>query len=671
MEKEKTILTGNEALARGAYEAGVKVATAYPGTPSTEILENISKYKNIYSQWSVNEKVAMEVASGASIAGARALVAMKHVGLNVAADPFMTLAYTGIGGGLVVISADDPDMHSSQNEQDNRYYSKMAKIPMLEPSDSQECKDFLKDAFEISEKFDIPVLLRTTTRIAHSGSVVGVGDIAEEKEIPPYIKNSVKYVMIPAHARIRHESLMDRWKKLKSYSDMISINKIVIPDSNPDKSNFGTKNFASIGIITSGACFQFAKEAFPNVSILKLGMSSPLPEKLIGKFLKDKKIAIVIEELAPFIQEQLQSLNPDVEIIGKEFFPENGEFNVKIIRALYRKFEEIGYFDLGYENIVKNFHNEDSAVCENSGILKSRPDNNMKAQNSLGYNRKDKIILSLIGKYKEKEIMAGAFTETADKNISEAAKIISGLPPRPPVLCAGCSHRAVFYVLKKLKLMVMGDIGCYTLAVLPPLDTLDSTLCMGAGIGQALGVEKADPKRKGKVVSVIGDSTFFHSGITSLIDNVFNKGTGLILILDNRVTAMTGHQTHPGIGRTLMGDTTTAIKPEDIAAAAGVKNVSIVNSYDIMELEKIIKSELVKEELSVIICRQECVLINKNKVKSKYFIDQKTCKKCGLCIKFGCPAIEYKDEVYSINEFMCNSCGVCANLCPGKSIKLK
>lgn len=637
MEKEKEILTGNEAIARGAYEAGVKVATAYPGTPSTEILENISKYKSIYSQWSVNEKVAMEVAAGASIVGARALVAMKHVGLNVAADPFMTLAYTGVNGGLVVITADDPGMHSSQNEQDNRYYSKMAKIPMLEPSDSQECKDFLKASYEISEKFDIPVLLRTTTRISHSRSVVGFKEVIAGNENTPYIKNSAKYVMIPAYAQIRHKDLLARWEKLKDYSSSSPLNRIVLPGMGIDKSDKIIKNFNSIGIIASGACYQFAKEAFPDVSILKLGMPSPLPEALIRNFLKDKNVAIIVEELAPFIQEQVQSLDLNIEIIGKEFFPEDGEFNTMIVKALYRKFENIGYFENGYKKVVENIDNG--------------------------------RISSLIGMYKEKAVIDNFIGE--NKNINEIKKIINEIPPRPPVLCAGCSHRAVFNTLKKLKLMVMGDIGCYALAVLPPLNTLDTTLCMGAGIGQALGVEKSDPGYKGKVVSVIGDSTFFHSGITSLIDNVFNKGTGLILILDNRTTAMTGHQTNPGIGRTLMGDSTTKVMPENIAAAVGVKNVRVVNPYNIKALEKAIKEELARDELSVIVCRQECVLINKNKNNVKYHINQETCKKCGLCIKFGCPAIENKDENYAINKFMCNSCGVCAGICPSKSITQK
>ncbi|MDD5658966.1 MAG: thiamine pyrophosphate-dependent enzyme [Actinomycetota bacterium] len=638
--KKKVILTGNEAIARGAYEAGVKVATAYPGTPSTEILETISKYKSIYSQWSVNEKVAMEVASGASIAGARSLVAMKHVGLNVAADPFMTLAYTGVGGGLVIVSADDPDLHSSQNEQDNRYYSKMAKIPMLEPSDSQECKDFTKIAFEISEKFDTPVLLRTTTRISHSGSVVELGEAPKEKENLPYLKDAVKYVMIPAHAKIRHKDLLNRWERLRQYCNSIFINSVMVPHFSSDKPDGELGNPKSIGIITSGVCFQFARETFDRIPILKLGITSPFPEILVRNFLKDKDVAIIIEELSPFIQEQVQSLNIDVEIIGKEFFPENGELNTEIVKILYKKFKKIGFFD--------NEHGK-------------------KDQGNIENFKKDKAVSSFIGKYEEKEMMKDLNKD--DCGIIEAAEPSKEILPRLPVLCAGCSHRAVFYVLKKLKLMVMGDIGCYTLAVLPPISSLDSTLCMGAGIGQALGVEKADPKRKGKVVSVIGDSTFFHSGITSLIDNVFNKGTGLVLILDNRITAMTGHQTHPGLGETLMGKKTTAIKPEDIAVAVGVKSVKVINSYDIKKLEKDIKTELLRNELSVIVCRQECVLTRKNKIVKKYHIDQKICKQCGLCIKYGCPAIKYKDNEYGIDELICNGCGVCANICPCESIK--
>ena len=433
MEKEKAILTGNEAIARGAYEAGVKVATAYPGTPSTEILENVSKYKTIYSQWSVNEKVAMEVASGASIAGARSMVAMKHVGLNVAADPFMTLAYTGVNGGLVVITADDPGMHSSQNEQDNRYYSMMAKIPMLEPSDSQECKDFLKEAFKISEQFDIPIMLRTTTRISHSRSVVNFGEVYEVAENKPYIKDPKKYVMIPAYARERHMDLLKRWQKLKIYSNNSPLNQVIKQKYCKDRMAGKESNYNSIGIIASGTCFQFALEAFPGVPVLKLGMPSPLPESIIIDFLKDKDIAVIIEELSPFIQEQIKSLNLEIEIIGKEFFPENGEFNPGIVEALYKKFEDLDYFKKGYRQILSETKN-----C---------------------------LIASLIGSYAEKTFFENI--DAAD-NTHEIKNILNSIPPRPPVLCAGCSHRAVFNILKKLKLTVMGDIGCYTLAVLPP-----------------------------------------------------------------------------------------------------------------------------------------------------------------------------------------------------------
>ena len=511
-KEEKRLLTGNQAIARGAYEAGVRVATAYPGTPSTEILENISKYPEIYSQWSVNEKVALEVASGSSIAGARTMVAMKHVGLNVAADPFMTMSYTGVTGGLVLISADDPQLHSSQNEQDNRFYARFARIPMLEPSDSQEAKDFVNEALEISERFDTPVMLRTTTRISHSRSLVC---ISERREIPlkKYEKNCQKYVMIPAYGRIRHKVVLERWKKLGDFSNESNLN--LIYGGNTDGSS------KDIGIITSGVVFQYAKEVFSNMPILKLGMTAPIPDKLIRDFADGKKVIIVIEELEPYLEEQLSAMGLEARIIGKDFFPLYGELNPLMLKKLN-------------DGIMGNelFSGADLSI-DTDGILKN--------------NGPQETI------------------ETIQKE----------LPLRPPVLCAGCPHRPVFHILKKLKLKVMGDIGCYTLSVLPPLNSLDSCLCMGAGIGQALGMEKAEPAFKGNVVSVIGDSTFFHSGITGLIDNIYNKGTGIIIILDNRITAMTGHQVNPGVGRTLMGEETVAIKPEDIARAAGVREVEV------------------------------------------------------------------------------------------------
>ena len=587
--KEKRLLTGNEAIARGAYEAGVRVATAYPGTPSTEILENISKYPEIYSQWSVNEKVALEVASGSSMAGARTLVAMKHVGLNVAADPFMTLSYTGVTGGLVLISADDPQLHSSQNEQDNRYYARFARVPMLEPSDSQEAKDFIAAALDISEKYDTPVMVRTTTRISHSRSLVVTGP---RKDIPirKYEKDSQKYVMIPAFGRIRHRAVLERWEKLRELSDSTPLNKVFR----------GPAGDAETGIITSGVVFQYAREVFGELPILKLGMSSPLPEKLIRDFARNKRKIVVIEELEPYLEEIILAMGLETEIVGKELFPLYGELSPGMLRT-------------SSERVMgKN--------AEGSGV-------------------QGRAALQI-------------------RDIQEQ------LPPRPPVLCAGCPHRPVFHILKKLKLKVMGDIGCYTLSVLPPLESLDSCLCMGAGMGQALGMEKADPGLKGKVVSVIGDSTFFHSGITPLVDNVYNKGTGIIIILDNRITAMTGHQVHPGVGMTLMGEHTVTINPEDIAESLGVENVEVVDPYDMKSFEKTIREHQGKAGLSVIVARQRCVLLDRKKPKKyEVFIDQEKCEKCGLCLKFGCPAIEYKDDIYSISSLQCSGCGVCTDIC--------
>ena len=489
--KERKLLTGNEAIARGAYESGVKVATAYPGTPSTEILENISKYPEIYSQWSVNEKVALEVASGSSIAGSRTLVAMKHVGLNVAADPFMTMSYTGVTGGLVLVSADDPHLHSSQNEQDNRYYAKFAKVPMLEPSDSQEAKDFVGVSLDISEKYDTPVILRSTTRISHSRSLVETGPRCEVPAIE-YGKNCQKYVMIPAFGRMRHDHVLKRWARLEDLSNSSPLNKIFEPEEG--KSN------SDIGIITSGVVFQYAKERLKDLPILKLGITSPVPHKIISDFAKDKKVIIVIEELEPYLENEILQMDLDAIIFGKIFFPQTGELSPAAIGSLYSK--------LAAQDLPEGIKG-----MEDTGII------------SEGKNR-----------------------ENAEKlqNIPDGLK--NSIPLRPPVLCAGCGHRPIFSVLKKLRLKVMGDIGCYTLSVLPPLDSLDSCLCMGAGVGQAIGMEKADPSLKGKIVSVIGDSTFFHSGITPLVDSIYNNARGVMIILDNRITAMTGHQVHPGVG---------------------------------------------------------------------------------------------------------------------------
>lgn len=594
-EKNLDLLTGNEAIARGAYEAGVKVATAYPGTPSTEILESIAKYPCIYAQWSVNEKVALEVASGASIAGARTLTVMKHVGLNVAADPFMTLSYTGVGGGMVIVSADDPYMHSSQNEQDNRFYAKFARIPMLEPSDSQEALELVKEAYDISERFDTPVLARTTTRISHSRSLVKTAD----RVVPPakkYIKNAQKYVMIPAYARIRHDLLLERWKALESLCEEKKFYDIYMPA--------GTGAVKDMGVITSGVAYQYCREVFTQVPILKLKMTNPIPAEAIKAFAAGKKMLLIVEELEPYIEEQVRLIGTGAEIAGKQYFPHQGELGLEILEKIHASLFGTGFF----------------AGKESTHRL-----------------------------------------ELAQKN----------LPPRPPVLCAGCPHRPVFHALKKLKVSVMGDIGCYTLSVLPPLSALDSCLCMGAGVGQALGMEKADPGLKNRVVSVIGDSTFFHSGITPLIDNAYNNGTGLIIILDNGTTAMTGHQAHPGVGRTLMGEPARKMLPEDFARAAGIKNIKTVDPYDRAELEKVLKEELEKKELSVVVCRRICVLLEKRKGRGSIYIDEADCIKCGACIKFGCPAIELKEEKYTINSLLCAECKSCIPVCRSKAIKEK
>ena len=670
--KDLKLLTGNEAIARGAYEAGVKVAVAYPGTPSTEILENTSSYKEIYCQWSINEKVAMEVASGSSMAGSRTLVAMKHVGLNVAADPFMTLSYTGVNGGLVIVSADDPGMHSSQNEQDNRYYSKFSKIPMLEPSDSQEAKDFVKEALAISEEIDAPVILRTTTRISHSKSVVKLEERSEVKN-RTYKKNCQKYVMIPAYGRQRHKILLKRWERLKRFVESSRLNWTRNPlesssqvrEGNLKSKSADKKVVASvdnigdsrtvvdnIGIVTSGVSYQYTREVFSNVPILKLSITNPLAEKTIEEFARGKKLLVIIEELEPFLEEQIKEMNIKAEIIGKEYFPQFGELSIEIIENLYDELFGTNLFRASGINISNSFSNNSNSRGS-SGIDGSGSSNG--SINISGKLDKNNVELKMENKSK----------------VNTEALNLDKIPPRPPVLCAGCPHRPVFYILKKLRAIVMGDIGCYTLSVLPPLSSLDSCLCMGAGIGQALGMEKANNKVKGRVVSVIGDSTFFHSGITPLIDSIYNKSSGLIIILDNRTTAMTGRQVNPGVGKTLMGENTTEVKPEDIARAAGVKNVKVVNPYNLKLLEKIITEELNRKELSVIISRQKCVLLDKVKSRIRVYIDVKECIECGLCLKFGCPAIEYRNNKYSINELLCTGCKVCVDICKKDAIKVE
>ena len=516
--KEKKLLLGNAAVARGLYENGVRVASAYPGTPSTEILENAVKYDEVYAEWAPNEKVATEVAIGASVAGARAFCAMKHVGLNVAADPLFTVGYTGVNGGLVIAVADDPSMHSSQNEQDSRHYAKASKIPMVEPADSSECKEFVAAAYELSEKFDTPMLYRLTTRVAHSQSIV---ELDEPKNIPikDYEKNIGKYVMMPGNAKRRHPEVEKRISDMTEYAETTPLNRV----------EYGDKK---IGIITSGMCYNYVKEAFgDSVSVLKLGLVYPMPVKLIKDFAAQVEKLYVIEELDPFIEEHCRNIG--VDVIGKELFPICYEFSTKQIKEL------------------------------------------------------------ITGK-KENDF------STADEAV----------PVRPPVLCPGCPHRGTFYVLKKMGLNVCGDIGCYTLGAVAPLGSIDSVVCMGASIGMSFGMALARGKEFAKnTVAVIGDSTFIHSGITGLIEIAYNKGINTVLILDNSITGMTGHQDNPTTGKTLKGEATVSVDLEDLSHAVGIKRVSVVDPFDLEKLQSTIKEELAADEPSVIVVQRPCALL--------------------------------------------------------------
>ena len=561
----KKLLLGDFAVARGAYEAGVKVATAYPGTPSTEITEEISRYEEVYSEWSPNEKVALEVGIGAAIRGARTLVSMKHVGLNVACDPLFTSVYTGVNAGLVIAVADDPSVFSSQNEQDTRLTAVSARIPVIEPSDSREAKDFTKAAFEISEKYDTPVILRITTRVAHSQSQVELCE-REERHVKEYKKDIAKYVMMPANAKRKHVVVEERLEKLSEDANGFSFNQIEEGDG-------------EIGIICAGGVYQFVKEALPNASVLKLGMSYPLPYKLIEKFAKSVKRCIVAEELAPHIETLVKAHGIKVE--GKNLFPLNGEFSASLIR--------------------------------------------------------ERVLGEKIGR--------------------KAAEV----PARPPVLCSGCPHRGVFYVLSKLKLNVLGDIGCYTLGAVAPLSAMDAVVCMGASIGMAIGFDKADPEAHKHSVAVIGDSTFCHSGVTGLMDAVYNRSNVTVIILDNRTTGMTGHQNHPATGKTIKNEPTYELDLEQVCRAVGVKSVNTVDPNDIGTFEKVLKEELLKEEVSVIIAKRPCVLLTKKLYESFVITDK--CKNCKMCLKLGCPAIVNGKNGVTIDVSLCTECGLCQNVC--------
>lgn len=573
----KKLMLGNEAVARGAYEAGVTVVSSYPGTPSTEITEAISEYDEIYSEWAPNEKVAMEVAIGASIGGARAMSAMKHVGLNVAADPLFTASYTGVKGGLVFAVADDPGMHSSQNEQDSRHYARASKTLMLEPSDSQEAKDFTAKAFELSEKFDTPVLVRLSTRISHSQSLVELKD-REEVSLKSYEKDFQKYVMMPAMGRKRHVVVEERMKALQEYAEHCDLNKIEWGDR-------------KIGVITSGIAYQYAREALGDVSYLKLGMVYPLPEKLLLEFAGQVETLYVVEELDPIIEDHCKKLG--ISVIGKTLFPLTGEFNAEMIR----------------ENIL--------------GI---------KAQ--------------------------------------ESFKIEADIPVRPPVMCPGCPHRGMYYVLNKLKLVVSGDIGCYTLGALPPLQSMDTCVCMGASVSGSLGMEKARGKEFAKqLVSVIGDSTFMHSGVTGLIDIVYNKGNSTVIILDNSITGMTGHQQNPTTGITIKGEPTKQADLLKLAHAVGVERVKVADPFDLETFEQVVKEEVAAEEPSVIISQRPCALLKHVTFEGPLKINQEKCTNCKMCMRLGCPAISNKNGKIAIDITLCNGCGLCLKVCKCSAIE--
>jgi len=570
----KKILSGNEAMARGAWEAGVSFASAYPGTPSTEILETIVKeYPDIHAEWTPNEKVALEVGVGASDTGARALAIMKHVGVNVAADPLMTLPYTLVRGGIVLISADDPELFSSQNEQDNRHYARFAKIALLEPSSSQEAKDFTREAFRISEEYGTPVMVRTTTRISHSMGIVELGDVQPQKA-PTLERHPAEWVMLPANARRRHPVIEERVVALRKLAEATPMNRMVMSGTD-------------LGIISSGVAYQYAKEAFPEASFLKLGMPYPFPGELVRAFASKVKELWVVEELDPFMEEMVRALG--IPCHGKDRMPLCGELNPDIIRA---------------------------AVSGETALKTAQP----------------------------------------------------ALPGRPPSMCPGCPHRSMLYALRRNKCFIAGDIGCYTLGFLPPLDAIDTCLCMGAGINHAHGMSKVFGPGGQKLAAVIGDSTFYHSGITGLLNLAYNNGAAVIVILDNRTTAMTGAQNHPGTGVTIEGDRTTDIDLEGLVRSLGIQWVRTVNPYEVKNTRAVVKEALETKGPAVIISKAPCVLLKTGFLPGKPLkVDQETCTGCKVCIGLGCPALEFRDEKAHINE-VCVGCNVCAELCPAGAI---
>ena len=573
---KKTIMLGNEAIARGAFEAGVKLSSAYPGTPSTEISEYLAKYDEIYTEWAPNEKVAAEVAIGASVSGVRSMACMKHVGLNVASDPLYTFSYTGVNGGAVIVVADDPGLASSQNEQDTRIIARAAHVPVLEPSDSQEAKDFVKYGYELSEKYDAPVILRTTTKLAHSQSAVELCDRVEVED-KEYNRDPAKYVMMPASAIGRHLKVEERENRLAEDAYSLPVNKMEINDK-------------KIGFITCGIAYQYVKEVCPEASVLKFGLVNPISKKLVEEFVSQVETVYVFEELEPVIEEQVRAWG--FKVLGKELFTRQGEYSANLLRRV------------------------------------------------------------LYGK-------------------DEASFAKEETPARPPILCPGCPHRSVFSVLNKLKIHAAGDIGCYTLGAVAPLNVIDTTICMGASISSLHGMEKARGKEFTKNwVAVIGDSTFLHTGINSLINMVYNKATGTVMILDNRTTGMTGHQDHAATGKTLKGEDTYAIDLAELCRAVGVENVIEIDSFDVCGLEATIKESVEGDKLTVIIAKSPCVLLKGQKFPNMCVVNAEKCKKCGACMKIGCPAMTRgEDGKVKIDATMCNGCGLCKNYCKFDAIE--
>ena len=574
---EKKILLGNEAIARGAWEAGVKVSSAYPGTPSTEVSESLALYPEVYAEWAPNEKVATEVAIGASISGVRSMRAMKHVGVNVAADPLYTAGYTGVRGGMVVVAADDPGIYSSQNEQDSRMVARAAMIPVVEPSDSAEAKEFMKYAFELSEKYDTPVMLRTTTRLSHSQGLVEL----EERKVPediPYERDAAKYVMMPGNAIRRHVAVEARMKRMAEDASELPINRAEYRD-------------LSVGFITSGIPYQYVREAMPDASVLKLGLVHPLPRRLIEEFASKVDKLYIFEELEPVIEEQVKAWGIQ-KAVGKELFTIQGEYSANMIRTrvLGEKLDEM-----------------------------------------------------------------------------EPAKI----PARPPILCPGCPHRSVFSVLSRLKIHAAGDIGCYTLGAVAPLSVVDTTICMGASISSLHGMEKARGRDFIRNwVAVIGDSTFMHTGINSLVNMVYNQSCGTVIILDNSTTGMTGHQDHAATGKTLKGEIVPAVSIYKLCRSLGIENVYEVNAFDIAAMEEIVKRETARDAVSVIIAQAPCALLKGVKFPNRCRPIPEKCRKCGACLRPGCPALtKNPDGTISIDETMCNGCGLCSQLCKFDAIE--